>query len=114
MSPKGQFGVEAIREAARKRAAETSGRSTAAEIGMSETAFRHFLRGGRPHPETRARLVAWYVSRGRPGGFEIRLEDVKAAVELLRRYVAAAGTADLRRRRKNQVLEALNQATADD
>lgn len=100
MRPKHAVGVSAIRDAARKRAAETSGRATAVEIGMSETAFRHFLQGGKPHPGTRQKLVSWFVRLTGGPAEQIKTEDIDVALDLLVRYLADSPGPDVRRKRR--------------
>jgi hypothetical protein len=100
------FGVGLIRAAADNRMRLTSERSTAAEIGMSYTAFRSFMRGAKPQKETRARLLAWYT-RQRGGRDETLKEDVEAAITLLVQNVAEASTPTLARRRVLSLLDAL-------
>lgn len=97
--------VAAIRIAAEKRALATSERSTAAEIGMSYTAYRSFVRGAKPQRETRARLLAWYTRL--PGGSGGAKEDVEAAIALLVQNVSEASTPALARRRVIAILDAL-------
>lgn len=99
MPSKPEFGISTIREAARHRAEETSGRATAEEIGMSATAFRHFLEGGKPHPETRRKLVAWFGRWAVRGTFT-NGADVEAALDLLGTYLADSSTSDIRAKRR--------------
>ena len=107
MSGKPGFGVATLRTAAQRRAGETSLRSTAAEIGMSYTGLRGFLKGGKPHPETLRRLVAWYAGRSGRSAEAIHREDIEAALTLLTRYIQQAGTPALLRERVDQVIHSL-------
>lgn len=99
------FSVAAIRAAALAQGKKASERSVAAEIGMSYTAYRSFVRGAKPHAETRAKLVAWYlrISSGHPQ--LTPKEDLEAAVSLLTRHVRGAATPKLAR---NRVLDLVN------
>lgn len=89
-----RFGLEVVRAALRRRVTSTSLRHVAAEIPMSFSGLRSFLRGGMPQAATRAKLVTWYVRfRDRREGWVSR-EDVDAAITLLSVYVREpAGTA---------------------
>lgn len=109
MSAKVSFGIDTIRRAAARHAEETSAVAAATEIGMSRTAFRHFLKGGRPHPATREKLVAWFVRHrtgetgGPTGG------DVDSAVLLLRDHLAAAPTPGTREKRLSDLVNRLRE-----
>jgi hypothetical protein len=98
-------GVAAIRAAARKRADEESLRSTAEEIGMSYTAFRHFLKGGDPHPATREKLAGWYAAHRTGTRKSLPKSDVQIAVRLIREYIAAGTTSRIREARLAEVVE---------
>jgi len=106
MPDNSSFGVGAIRAAAKRRIELASERSVAADIGMSYTAFRSFLRGAKPHQETRARLVVWYTRQRAEHGRTSK-EDVEAAITLLVQNVAEAPTATVARRRVAALLDAL-------
>lgn len=98
-----RFGIETVREAARRRVAETSLRELADEIPMSFSGLRSFLKGGTPQPATRAKLVAWYAhSRG---GKRVSKRDVEAALSLIKAYIAEAPTPQLRDRRRRQIMD---------
>ena len=86
MSSKPTFGVSVIRSAAKERAESTSLHSTASEIPMSYTAFRNFLKGGKPHPRTLSKLVEWYVGT-RSGAAGPSANDVEAAISLLAHHI---------------------------
>lgn len=109
MSGKTGFGVATLRAAARLRAEQSSLRNTAAEIGMSYTGLRGFLRGGTPQPETLRRLVAWYARSRSRGTAAIPPRDVEAAVVLLTRYIHQAGTPAQVRERVDQLVRTLTQ-----
>lgn len=110
MSAKAGFGVATLRAAAQRRADDTSLRATAAEIGMSYTGLRGFLRGGKPHPETLRRLVVWYARRrGGHAGGAVPVKDVEAALTLLTHYIRQAGTPALLRERVDRVLRSLEE-----
>jgi hypothetical protein len=97
-----RFGIASVREAVRKRVAETSLRDTADEIGMSFSGLRSFVRGATPHAATRAKLVSWY-SGGRSSGAAGKA-DVAAAISLLAGYVSSAATASVKRRRLEEIV----------
>ena len=94
--------------AASKRAEATSVRATALEIGMSRTAFRHFLKGGKPHPSTREKLVMWYAvyRSGRAG--ELATADAQAAVSLLRRFLDGSTSRRIREARLADIIRELS------
>lgn len=75
--------VSRIREAARARAAATSMRAAAAEVGMSFAAFRDFLSGSEPYQANRDRLLAWYKAH-EPGRLGTLEDAVSALVSFLR------------------------------
>jgi len=93
------YGMSVIRQAARRRAKATSIRALADEIGMSYTGCRAFLGGGKPHPETRRRLVAWYSALKAGSALRSSIEDMDLAVDLLVRYIQRAGTPQMVRER---------------
>lgn len=106
MSDESRFGLGAIREAARKRAAATSLHAIADEIGLSYTGFRAFLAGASPHQATREKLVNWYVEhRSSRGKNSLASEDVMAAVQLLALYIKSAKTKSARERRIREISE---------
>lgn len=107
MSGSDSFGVATLRQAAKRRADQTSIRSTATEIGMSYTGLRGFLNGGKPHPETLRRLVAWYARHRDRSASAVRREDINAALALLTHYIEQAGTPALLRERVDQVMRSL-------
>jgi hypothetical protein len=53
--------VSVLREAAQRRVDETSLRTAAAEIGVSYSGLRTFLKGTEPYAPTLAKLRAWYA-----------------------------------------------------
>ena len=55
--------LETIRAAARERAAGSSLRQVAAEIGIHHDALRRFVHGSQPYGRTVAKLLAWYTGR---------------------------------------------------
>lgn len=72
---------------------------------MSLTGFLAFLRGGKPHPRTRQKLVDWYVARRRGAARSptISYHDVDAAIRLLARYVNDDERASVRAKRASEV-----------
>lgn len=54
--------VDRLREAARLRAARTSARQVAAEIGRTPTWLLAFLGGAQPRASTMEKLRAWYAA----------------------------------------------------
>lgn len=100
MTAKVPFAVSAIRTLARDRAEKSSLRSVAAEIPMSLTAFRHFLKGGKPQPATLEKLIRWYAETKHGSADIIADEDVQAAIALLQLYIARASSEkDIAKRR---------------
>lgn len=108
MSGKSSFGIAAVRATAAKRADATSLRSTAEEIGMSYTAFRHFLKGGDPHPGTREKLSGWYAAHRSLARRGIPKNDVEMAMRLIRDYIAAGTTPKIRAKRLAEVVEVIS------
>lgn len=53
--------VSVLREGAQRRVDETSLRTAAAEIGVSYSGLRTFLKGTEPYAPTLAKLRAWYA-----------------------------------------------------
>lgn len=53
--------VSVLREAAQRRVDDTSLRTAAAEIGVSYSGLRTFLKGTEPYAPTLAKLRAWYA-----------------------------------------------------
>lgn len=53
--------VSVLREVAQRRVDETSLRTAAAEIGVSYSGLRTFLKGTEPYAPTLAKLRAWYA-----------------------------------------------------
>lgn len=53
--------VSVLREAAQRRVDETSLRTAAAEVGVSYSGLRTFLKGTDPYAPTLAKLRAWYA-----------------------------------------------------
>lgn len=53
--------VSVLREAAQRRVDETSLRTAAAEIGVSYSGLRTFLKGTDPYAPTLAKLRAWHA-----------------------------------------------------
>jgi hypothetical protein len=109
MSAKVAFGIDTIRRAAAKHAEETSAVTAASEIGMSRTAFRHFLKGGRPHPTTREKLVAWFVRHRAGGAGGPSTGDIEAAILLLRDFLAASPTPVARQTRLSNLVDRLSE-----
>jgi len=111
MPSKAVFDIARIRAAARARADATSRRAAATEIGMSLTGFLAFLKGGKPHPRTREKLVEWYVEQHamsrRGGEADVGDDDAEAAIELLVRYIEANGRSTLSAKRRAMVAERL-------
>lgn len=106
-------GIEAIREAARARAEASSLRSAAEEIGLSYTGFRAFLQGGKPHPETRQRLVAWFTrQQGVRANPPARTEH-HLGVELVLAYLQESPTPKVLRQRATAIAQALGQGMTD-
>lgn len=98
-----RFGIETVREAVRRRVAETSLRQVAEEIPMSFSGLRSFMKGGAPQPATREKLIGWYTQSGRKRHGDIAAQDVAAAVELLRQYVAQAVSETGQERRRQRL-----------
>lgn len=101
-----RFSVDALREAIRKRVAETSLREVAAEIGLpSYSALNRFLHGDTksPHPRTRQRMAEWYYRRNaaQPG---IQQQDVEFAKAVLHAWTDDRTKAKtVRERRKREI-----------
>lgn len=72
--------VGELREAARRRVAETNLRSVAAEIGLSYSGLRAFLNGTEPFTSTVAKLRAWY-GRTEAGKVERKRAALRELVE---------------------------------
>lgn len=101
--------VPVLREAAQRRVDETSLRTAAAEIGVSYSGLRTFLKGTDPYAPTLAKLRAWYAQteEGRamtpervqavlesllePIPLELRREVLRDLVEILERAYRAVG-----------------------
>lgn len=99
-----RFGIETIREAVRRRVAETSLRQVADEVPMSFSGLRSFLHGGSPQSATRGRLVAWYIQSRRKGQGRVRREDVDGAIALLRQYVREISQTTAREKRQREII----------
>lgn len=81
------------------------------EIGMSYTAFRHFLKGGHPHPATRAKLAGWFAARraGRRGAPPAG--DVESAILIVQRYIDAGSTEKTRQLRFAEIVGRLGKTS---
>ena len=73
--------LDVLRAAVREVIGTRSLRETAAQIGISHTGLRGFLKGARPHRHTRRKLEAWLAAAGE--GQKVR--------ERATRYGAAPG-----------------------
>lgn len=102
-----RFGIETVREAVRRRVADTSLRQVAAEIPMSFSGLRSFLEGGTPQLATRANLVAWYAERATVARSEVRREDVDMAIAFLRIYLDSSRRPQIRARKLADILKRL-------
>lgn len=102
-----RFGIETIREAVRRRVAETSLRQVAEEIPMSFSGLRSFLRGGYPQQATRGKLVAWYARYRRRGESKQSRDDVEAAITLLALYLREFPSVEVRDRRLRVIVDRL-------
>lgn len=60
-SPGLSIPVARLREAAAARAASSSLRTLAREVGVSYSAARDFLRGSEPYSENLRKLTEWYL-----------------------------------------------------
>jgi hypothetical protein len=80
-SPSSGVPVRVLREAALRRVEETSLREAAAEIGLSWSGLRTFLRGTDPYSPTIQKLREWYRRTGQGRG--PALEQVQAIVDSL-------------------------------
>ena len=105
MPEKPSFEIDDVRAFAQRRVDETSLREVAAAVGMSHSGLFSFLQGGDPYSRNRQRLIEWYV-RSRQTT-TVRLEDVDAAVALLREYIYSGSTEEQSRRRAKEVTSRL-------
>lgn len=104
-----RFGIETVREAARRRVAETSLRELADEIPMSFSGLRSFLHGGNPQAATRGKLIAWYARSRSKGRSRVAPQDVHAAIALLAEYLGEASNVAIRQRRIRDILKFLDE-----
>jgi len=105
MTGASRFSVDALRDAIRKRVAETSLREVAAEIGLpSYSALNRFLHGDTksPHPRTRTLMAEWYYRRNatQPGVQRQEIELAKALLHAWAEDRTKAKTVRERRRRE--------------
>ena len=107
MSPKGSFGLAAIRALVLARSEQQSLREVAREIGISYTGLRFFLKGSKPQPETLRRLIAWYGGARSGASRDINPQDVRAAILLLLRHIQLTATPALRKQRLESMIRAL-------
>lgn len=107
MSPKGGFGLAAIRALAFSRSEQQSLRKVAREIGISYTGLRFFLKGSKPQSETLRRLVAWYGTAKGSGTQVVDPQDVRVAVSMLSRYLQTTPTPSQRKQRFESMIRAL-------
>lgn len=82
--------VEDLRQAVRRRVAESSLRVAAEEIGLSFKGVDKFLNGAEPHPSTRRKLTDWYVRRSSSRSEAPTPETIQAALELIVRHLPPA------------------------
>ena len=68
-----------LRAAAQNRAAATSLRATAAEVGVSYSAFRDFVGGSEPYSGNLKKLTEWYLKLE----LEMDLQTARNAIRLL-------------------------------
>lgn len=57
------FPVEVVRAYAQDRAARTTLREVAKEVGIGLSTLHNFVRGSSPHPRIRTKLAAWYAQQ---------------------------------------------------
>jgi hypothetical protein len=101
--------IGVVREAARKRVAETSLRAVADEVGMSFSGLRSFLAGGSPHASTRMSLVRWYYARSARSAAPPR-EELETAIALVRSYLRdESKPRAVRERRLREVIDRLKE-----
>jgi hypothetical protein len=107
MPSKAVLTLKVLRDAVRRRVEQTSIRVVAEEIGMSPSGLHILLRGSRPHPATREKLVRWYVeqrdaqeTRGEP----VSPVDVDVALQLLMLYVTQDARETVQRRRIREIV----------
>jgi transcriptional regulator with XRE-family HTH domain len=55
------FPIEAVRAYSQERAARTTLREVAEQVGVGASTLHNFLRGSNPHPRIRLKLAAWYA-----------------------------------------------------
>lgn len=82
MPQRSEVSIARLRAAVEARIAETSGRRTAGEIGISPQGLTKFLRGATPHPSTRVKLESWYLQHSYSA--DVQLAD---AVSMLARFL---------------------------
>lgn len=107
MPGKVAFSLAMLRDAVRQRVDETSIRAVSEEVGMSPSGLHVLLRGSKPHPATREKLVAWYVERRRAekSSPSIPVTDVDAALRLLIHYVLEDSRRQTRTRRAREIIQ---------
>jgi hypothetical protein len=98
-----------LRDALRKRVAETSLRAVADEVGMSFNGLNHVLAGGSPQRKTREKLVRWYYSQS-TGSRAIPHEDFETAIALVLSYLRdESKPRAVRERRLREVIDRLKE-----
>jgi len=95
--------IEVLREAVRRRVADSTLRQVAAEIGMSFSGLHTFLDGTTPHPGTVRKVAAWHVRAASESGNTVDTALAETALDLLLRHVPPRKRPALRR----ELVEAL-------
>ena len=106
MAAERKVSLDRLRAAAQTAVDASSIRSVAAQMGLSFTALRWFLRGGTPQAASQKRLYEWFVAGPKPTTSPIKAE-VSAAIDLLASFLAAPATASVSRSRMKQVASGL-------
>src|SRR5665213_3074587 len=107
------FGIDKLREFARKRVDDSTLRDVASEIGMSFSGLRTFLDGTAPHPRTVQKLTVWYSSarthppkkEKKPTRFD--RAEVDAAIARLASFLLEENSEDRRRERYQETITRL-------
>jgi hypothetical protein len=81
--------VKVLRAAALRRVEETNLRQAAAEIGLSWSGLRTFLRGTDPYSPTVQKLRVWFETTGQ--GTIPEIEQVREIIDSLSAYLPADG-----------------------
>lgn len=96
MPTRREFPIDTLREAVAQKAAVTSVRQVAREVGISRMGLTAFLQEAKPHSRTYRKLIVWFLRERHsvPGVPDVYLAE--ASLELLTQHLP------LSRRRKVQ------------